>query len=332
MTRHNRRDTALVLLAGLVLAVSVLRLLVGEAMPRDGQGGVDWAMFARFIELRADRVLMGLVVGAALGVSGTILQALLRNPLASPYILGVSSGAALGVMVCLAGWLWFLGPVATPLAAFTGASATMAMVYAFAQKRGCVDPIGLLLVGVIVNALNGAAIMFINYLNPNGLRSDMVRWMMGSLDEGVSRATTLGIGAVVLLGTWLCSSLGRAMDAGSFSDSEARSMGVNIHRMRLTLFSMAGLMTAGSVMIAGPIGFVGLIAPHLVRLLIGPMHGPLVIGSALMGAALVVLADAAVKYVAVEWQIGQMPLGVITALVGGPFFIAMLRPQLGRTL
>ena len=279
--------------------------------------------------VRIDRVLIGVAVGAALAVSGALLQALLRNPLASPYVLGISTGAALGVMMSWAGWLAFIGPLDDAAAAAGGALITLFVVYLLGQRRGRIDPLGLLLVGVIVNAIGGAAIMFIQYATPHGLRADMAVWMLGYLNMDVPREPTIYfILTVIGVGTALGVLLGRAMDVASFSDDEAYGLGVSLGWLRLVLFVIAGLMTAGAVTLAGPIGFVGLIAPHLVRLMIGPGHSALVLGSALAGVVLVVGADTAIRILDVGQ--GMMPLGVITALIGGPVFLMLLRPQLGR--
>jgi iron complex transport system permease protein len=318
----TRTVATLVGLAALLALAAVGRLVVGDTP--------GWPTSPDVLAIRVDRLLLGLIVGSALGVSGTVLQALLRNPLASEYVLGISTGAALGVMAAWAGWLVVISEAMTQTAAIAGALATMAVVYALAQRRGRVDPIGLILVGVIVNALNGAAIMFINYLNPHGLRGDMVRWMMGHLDDNVARSVVLGVGGVTLLGWAVAAAMGRAMDVATFSDSEAMSMGVNLPRLRLVLFAVAGILTAGSVVLAGPVGFVGLICPHLVRLLIGPAHRGVVIGAGLAGALVIVSADTLIKIVGGYANIGLMPIGVLTAIVGGPVFLVLLRGQLGR--
>jgi iron complex transport system permease protein len=330
VTRWGRQTLVIVGLAALLLGAIVARLIVGEALPRLPDGHVNWDVLGNYLQLRRDRVIIGLIVGASLGAGGAVLQALLRNPLSEPYILGISSGAALGVMAAWAGWLAWLGTIATHAAALGGAMATMLIVYLLAQKRGRIDPVGLLLVGVIINALNGAAILFLNYLNPHGLRSDMARWMMGYLDESVSGGMVSTVGAITVACIGISVLLGRAMDVAAFSDAESRSLGLPLARVRLILFATAGILTAGSVMLAGPVGFVGLICPHIVRLLAGPSSTAVVLGSALAGGVIVIGADAAIKFAAVHAQIGLMPLGVLTALIGGPMFLVLLRPHLGR--
>lgn len=316
-------------LAAALLIFAAARMLIGESIPRDAAGEIIWDFFGEYLWLRAGRVAVAVVVGAALSAAGAILQSLLRNPLASPYVLGVSTGAAVGVVLAWSGWIVAVGVIGANAAALIGALGTMAIVYALAQKRGRIDPIGLLLVGVILNSINAAAIMFIQSLEPN-LTTDLMSWMMGHLSDNTTAAMLAGIAGVTLAGVAIAAWLGPAMDLATFSDTEARAMGVSLDRLRLVLFAVAGVLTAGAVMLAGPIGFVGLICPHAVRLMIGPAHRWVVIGSAMAGGIVVIGADAATKLIDTGLSVGQLPIGVLTALIGGPVFIAMLRPQLGR--
>ncbi|MHB1156206.1 MAG: FecCD family ABC transporter permease [Phycisphaerales bacterium] len=322
----SSRDMAVLISLGvLLIAVSIARIGVG------GWYGLD-ALGRSVLNERLRELGMGLSVGAALAVGGTLLQALLRNPLASPYLLGVSSGAALGVV---ANQLLMYLHVYVSMrllgdesAAVIGAIASLLVVYALSQKRGTIDPLGLLLVGVIVNAINGAAIMFINYIVPNGMRGNIALWMMGYLSSSVDWDTLLMVMLITIAAIGVAVWLGRAMDVATFSDAEAHSMGLNLNLLRLGVFGLAGVLTAGSVLLAGPIGFVGLICPHLVRLLLGPRHRLLIVGSAMAGGALVVGAEVVIKLTNVGQ--GNMPVGVVMAIIGGPVFLWMLRPQLGR--
>lgn len=327
MSKSDRRNQLFVL-SLLIAATGVfgLRLLVGE--------GLNWPATGEIAGLRLQRAAIGTVIGAALAVAGTLLQALLRNPLASPYVVGISSGAAAGVMLNSIGALGFVAAagivkdIGDQTAALAGALATMAAVYVLGQKRGRLDPLGLLLVGVIVNAINGAAIMFINFMSTPADRGQMALWLLGYINEEAGWATIGWVAAVTAMASGAAWACGRSMDLASFSDAEAHSMGVSMARLRLTLFVLAGLLVSGSVVLAGPIGFVGLICPHLVRLLIGPSHRPLILGSACAGAGLVIGADIAVKLL--DRGQGLMPIGILTAIIGGPVFLMMLRPQLGR--
>lgn len=316
----------------LVVMVCVARLLIGNEIcwPND-----------EILRLRSFRLVSGLTVGAALSVAGVLLQALLRNPLASPYILGVSSGAALGWVAGKIGWVvvlgWVIGDAAWSgmlagylaiLSPLAGALATLVVIYVLAQKRGQLDPLGLLLVGVIVNAINGAIIMFIHYRDPHGLGVDLNRWMMGYINEGISWGVLWCMAGVVLCGILIAVVMGRSVDVATFSDAEAHALGLHLPRLRLGMFGLAGLLTAASVQLAGPIGFVGLVCPHIVRLMIGPRHTLLLIGGALAGGALVVGADTLIKLL--DMGKGLMPLGVLMVVIGGPVFLWMLRGQLGR--
>ena len=161
-----------------------------------------------------------------------------------------------------------LGP--NQIVATIGAGLTMLVVYLLGRRRGVIDPVGLILVGVVISTLNGAAIMVIQYLVPAGLKDDLARWMMGYIDEGTSATTITTVAIVTLVGLVVTFATGRAMDVATFSDAEAVSMGVNLPRLRTVLFAVATLLAAGAVVLAGPIAFVGLISPHLARLLLGP--------------------------------------------------------------
>ncbi len=334
--RHRRPATVFIVLGVLLALAAIARLAVGEPIPRLDGGAIDWDKLGQYLSFRTDRLLIGLFVGSSLAVSGALLQALLRNPLASPYILGISSGAALGVV--LGAWVAgasVLGVVTLShgftehVAAVVGALGVMAVVYLLAQRRGWIDPLGLLLVGVIVNAINGAAIMFFTYLIAPLEKARMAEYMMGYFNENASLTLILSVGGVLTVCMVIAALLGRAMDVATLSDAEATSLGLSLRTLRLGLFALACILTAGTVVLAGPIGFVGLIAPHLVRLALGPAHRPLVIGSALAGAVLVVGADAAVKAVdAYVHPIGLLPVGIITAMIGGPVFLWMLRRSL----
>lgn len=326
-SKLDRRGRVVLVALGLLLVgTSLARLMIGDTIGWPDRG---------ILELRALRLGIGLSVGASLAVSGALLQALLRNPLASPYILGLSSGATLGYVLVgflpLAAWPVALQFGADQTGAFIGALAVMALVYALGQRRGWIDPVAILLVGVIVNAMNGAVIMFLSVVAPPNLRSHMTLWMLGYMDENVGWTLLSLVAGMTLVGVVISTALGRAMDVAVFSASEAHSMGLDLRRLRAVLFVLAGLLTAGSVLLAGPIGFVGLVCPHLVRLLIGPRHRSLIIGSALSGAILIVAADTVIKVSSDSLQT-LLPIGVFTALIGGPVFLLCLWPRLGRRI
>ena len=283
--------------------------------------------------VRWTALAVGAIAGSSLAVSGVLLQALLRNPLASPFVLGISAGAGLGVAVAI-----FLGsnasgvsPDATAhaMAALVGALAVLGLVYTLSQRRGWLDPISLILVGVIVSSICAALIMFLHHLTPTGLlQGQMIRWMMGRIPEQASATTLTVAGAIAITGVAVGVAMGRAMDAATLADDEARSIGLAVRPLRVSMFLLAGALTAGAVALCGPIGFVGLIAPHAARLILGPRHAVLVVGAALAGVALVVGADASRQ--AIQLGTGRMPIGVFTALVGGPAFIWLLRTGRGQ--
>ncbi len=270
------------------------------------------------------------IVGASLAAAGMALQALLRNPLAEPYILGVSSGAGIGVLLGIV----FVERTAAsygltrPLLAFAGALGACAVVYGVAQRRGRLDPYSLLLSGVIVNAFNGAVMLLIYLMaRPADIR-EFAHWGMGRISD-VPKPELMGVCLLAVLFGWAVLLLrGAAFNALSLGDDVARSAGVSVALLRVETFVFASLMTAAAVALAGPIGFVGLIVPHIARLLVGPDHRRLVIASGFGGAVFLMLADTACR-TWVGTQMGEIPVGVITAFLGGPFFIWLLRRKRG---
>lgn len=324
--RHLR---GLAILAALALIAAALRILIDRdndgvislAWPRPDYAWVRWTALA-----------VGVTVGAGLSTSGVLLQALLRNPLASPFILGITAGAGLGVMTAL-----YLAHVAGVDSTWTatsvgpaliGALAVMGVVYMLAQRRGWIDPVSLVLVGVIVSAVCGALIMLLQHLVPSGLHGEITRWMMGRIPESTPTSSLVIAGGLSSGGVVIATVMGRSMDAATLGDDEARSVGLSLGPLRVWMFLLAGALTAGAVALCGPIGFVGLVAPHAARLVLGPHHTPLVLGAALAGVILVVGADVARQ--AIDLNGGRMPIGVFTALIGGPAFIWLLRTGRGQ--
>jgi len=324
--RHVR---GLGILAALAATAAVLRILID----RDTAGAIALAWpEPEYAWLRWTALAVGATVGASLATSGVLLQALLRNPLASPFILGITAGAGLGVMTAM-----YLGHLSGSASSWTatsvtpalvGALAVMGVVYTLAQRRGWIDPVSLVLVGVIVSAICGALIMLLQHLVPAGLHGEITRWMMGRIPQSAPTSTLVFAGGLSVAGVAIATVMGRAMDAATLGDDEARSVGLSLGPLRVWLFLLAGALTAGAVALCGPIGFVGLIAPHAARLVLGPHHTPLVIGAALAGVILVVGADVARQ--AIDLGTGRMPIGVFTALIGGPAFIWLLRTGRGQ--
>lgn len=327
MTR--RQTIGMIALVVVAIALAFVRWMV-DRDPVEGLG-FAWPDEA-YAGFRRNSIIIAAAIGAALAVSGVLLQALLRNPLASPFILGLSSGAGLGVMVAMyVGYVtgyeaMRTGTNAGP--ALIGAMMVLAVVYTLGRRRGLLDPLSLVLVGVIASAMCGALIMFLQRLVPGGLRGELAVWMMGRIPQSLPNLQMIFLCGLAIFGVAVATMLGRAMDAATLGDDEARSVGLAVGPMRLGLFLLAGALAAVTVAIAGPIAFVGLIAPHAARLIVGPQHGPLVPAAALAGAALIIAADATSQ--ALDFGAGRMPVGVFTALIGGPAFIWLLKSGKGQ--
>jgi iron complex transport system permease protein len=270
---------------------------------------------------RAPRVFLGALVGAALSAAGVAFQALLRNPLADPYVLGVSGGAAAaGTAAALVGGASILGIWTRPAFAFGGALGAVALVYAFGRVRGALVPHVALLAGVVVNALAGAVILALRlFLAPFAV-ADALAWLTGSLGtvDGM-RVAALGVYALVALVVLGWSAVD--MNALSLGEEAARSVGVHVERARRVIFFAASLLTAAAVAFAGPIGFVGIVVPHAVRLLVGVSYRRILVLSLLGGAGFLVLADVLARSV-LRGQ--ELPIGVVTAILGVPFFVLVL--------
>jgi len=324
--RHLR---GLLILVCLATVAAVLRIVIDRGP--EGHIALAWPR-PEYAWLRWTALAVGATVGSSLATSGVLLQALLRNPLASPAILGITTGAALGVMTAM-----YVGHVTGMDSAWTstsvtpalaGALAVMGVVYVLSQRRGRLDPVSLVLVGVIVSAVCGALIMLLQHLVPSGLHGEILRWMMGRIPEATPAMSLAVAGAMAASGIVIAMSMGRAMDAATLGDDEARSVGLSLGALRIWLFLLAGALTAGAVALCGPIGFVGLIAPHAARLLLGPHHTPLVPAAALAGIILVVGSDVARQVI--DLGAGRMPIGIFTALIGGPAFIWLLLTGRGQ--
>jgi iron complex transport system permease protein len=276
-----------------------------------------------FFVARLPRVFAGALVGAALAAAGVVFQALLRNPLATPFTLGVSAGASLGAMLAIVfGAVVSAGPFsAVPLASLTGATIAAAIVYRLAtmQDRAMSTTV-LLLAGVTLNSFFSALIVFVQYIADFAQLYRAVRWIMGDLDVGsfepiVAALPMLAIAFAMF--AWLPSSL-NLLSVGS---DAAASRGVDVGRTQRLAFVSASLATAGAVSLAGPIGFIGIVVPHLVRLMVGVDHRIVLPASALFGASFLVVCDLAARTLLAPLEI---PVGVITAMLGGPFFLWLL--------
>jgi iron complex transport system permease protein len=251
----------------------------------------------------------------------------MRNVLASPDVLGVSSGASLGVMlgVYMGVGVGAAGAAWQGIPALAGAIGALLAVLALSRRAGIVDPSALIIVGVVVSVLCGAGVVFVQHLMPD-VGYSSVRLLMGGLSDETSTLTLAVCAACTLTCTALAAKLGPTLDAAALSPDEAMSLGVRLGHLRLIALLLTGLLTAAAVVLAGPVGFIGLIAPHAARALLGigaSRHRAVVIGASLLGAAIVALADALIRLI--DLGAGRMPLGVLTALVGGPTLVLLLR-------
>lgn len=330
MARHQPALTAapqrgLPLLAGLAIAAAaslVFALAAGSVTVGWGElwavltGRGDALARSLVVELRLPRALSAFATGGMLALAGALMQVLLRNPLADPYILGVSGGASAGALTCLTlglGGLWLTA------SAFGGALFSMVLVFALAHGRGRWTPTRLLLTGVVVAAGWGAVISFILATGPNTALRGMLFWLLGDL----AHADRPGAALVVLVaGLAFALTTARHLNVLAFGELKAQTLGVPVAGLRVRLYVLASLLTAAAVTIAGNIGFVGLIVPHLVRLVVGNDHRILLPAAVLLGATLLVVADTLARTVLAPQQ---LPVGVITALIGVPLFLYLLQ-------
>lgn len=273
------------------------------------------------LNLRLPRILLALITGAALAVVGASLQALFRNPLADPYIVGVSSGAALFASIAI-----FFGLVAfIPLAGFLGALSTMYIVYNLAKIGSRVPIDTLLLAGVVMSASLSALIALIMALMGENMHTIMF-WLMGNMTESNPYLITLVL-IIVLAGVLILYALSRDMNSLLFGEETAQHLGVDAERLKRRIFIIASLITGAVVSVTGLIGFVGLIIPHTVRIVTGPDHRLLIPCSALAGGTFLILTDALARTIIAP---AEIPIGVVTAIMGGPFFLFLLVRKKGR--
>jgi iron complex transport system permease protein len=306
------------------LAVGVERVDFARALA--DRRSLDAAIL---FDARAPRVLLGALVGAALSAAGVAFQALLRNPLADPYVLGVSGGAAAaGTAAALVGGAGALGLWTRPAFAFCGALGAVAAVFAFGRVRGALVPHVALLAGVVVNALAGAVILALRTLLAPFALAEALGWLTGTLGA-VDGARLVVLGAYAITALAVLAFAAVDMNALALGEEAARTVGVDVERARRVIFFAASLLTAAAVAFAGPIGFVGLVVPHALRRLVGADHRLLLPASILGGAAFLVLADTAARLAFVA--LGTEPsVGVLTALVGAPLFLIILRRRGGE--
>ncbi len=284
--------------------------------------GVDFAPTDESVVwvIRVPRMILAALVGAGLGVSGAALQGLFRNPLADPSLIGVSSGAAFAVALAVLIGLTSTAVFIQPLVAFVGGLIFTLGIYSFARSGGRAQMATMLLVGIAVNALLASAISFILSLSDDAALRDIVYWILGSLGGSVWNFVFTA-GPLILLAIAILIRQSGALNLLTLGDAEARHLGVPVERAQFTIVTAAALATGAGVAVAGVVGFVGLVAPHLVRLAVGPDHRRLIPASAVAGAILVLGADLGARTIVAP---AELPLGVVTALIGTPVFLYLI--------
>ncbi|MBL8987103.1 MAG: iron ABC transporter permease [Gemmatimonadetes bacterium] len=307
------------MILGLAVGATALTpadLLAGLLDPGGRAGIIVW-------DLRLPRVLLAFLVGGSLGVSGAALQALVRNPLAEPYLLGISGGAGLGAVAAIA--LGLTGLAAIPLAAFAGAVASAAVVYGVAAVQGSrLEPRVLVLVGVVVAAFCGAITTALLTMSEAAQLRNAFLWLMGGFGAASWPAVAVFSGYAVLpLGALLGGA--RALDLLSLGDEPAHALGLETESAKRLVFVATALLTAASVAVSGMIGFVGLVAPHAIRGWLGPLHRRLLPAVFVASGSLLMLADALARTV---MRPAELPIGAITALIGVPLFAFLVRRSL----
>jgi iron complex transport system permease protein len=279
-------------------------------------------------QVRLGRALLGALVGGALAAAGVTCQTLVRNPLAEPYVLGVSSGAAVGAALAIAAGVGQGVPLAG--AAFAGALGALALIYRLGVVRGRMVPHVVLLAGVVFNSFAWAVIVALAALSRPGTTAEMLIWLMGSLSA--PDWSHLGVAAVVIgAGIAVLIVLAPRMNALVLGDEGAHTVGVDVPPTRRALLVTASLLTAAAVAMAGPIGFVGIIVPHALRLVVGPDHRILIPASALGGALFLSLCDTLTRLAFLPLG-SEPPVSVLTALLGGPFFLLLLWQKRGERM
>jgi iron complex transport system permease protein len=330
MTRWSASRLILTLLISALIwaALATTCLTVGST------GEFGWPSNREVFRIRLDAVLVASLVGAALAEAGVVYQAILQNALADPYLLGVSSGAT------LFSYLWQLPAFTAGLvigeqtSAFVGALVAVAIVFLLASRRGRLEPITMLLVGVIVNAVNGSVFLLLNTIVKDPARpGGPIALLVGGLQTNLTIASTeVKLAALVIALGWACLfSFSGQLNVALLSESEATGLGVRIHRLRWFAMIIASLITASAVAISGPIGFIGLVCPHLARSIVGNDQRRLLPISTALGAGLLAIADAASRKLSMMGSVQTvLPVGVLTGLLGGPFFLLLLWKRRGR--
>ncbi|WP_439081033.1 FecCD family ABC transporter permease [Streptomyces sp. WL006] len=287
--------------------------LGGQALDRVGES-VLW-------NVRLPRVVLALLVGASLGCAGALMQGVFGNPLAEPGVIGISAGAAVGAVASIALGLSFFGNWTITVCAFVAGLATVLLVYALSRSGGRTEVVTLILTGIAVNAFAGALIGLFIFFADNAQITQITFWQLGSLSQA-TWPKVLAVLPCAVAGLLIAPFYARKLDLLALGERPARHLGVDVERLRIVLVLVVALLTAAAVAVAGIISFVGLLVPHLLRMANGPGHRFLVPASALGGGVILVAGDLAARTVAAP---AELPLGVLTALFGSPFFFWLLR-------
>ncbi len=297
-----------------------------QALPAWGEyftiSNAEWSQDARIMSLRIPRMILAWIAGGALATAGAVVQTLLRNSLATPYTLGIASAGSFGAFLALAvPSLAIFGGLSSVIFSLTTSLLCLLIVLRIARSSRRAD--GLLLAGITLNFLFGAGVMFVRYLADPFQLATMERWMLGSLNA-VQMETALAPMPWVIAGLIIIITHIPALDQLAFDEEVAAARGIRVQRAKAILLLGAGLLTAGVVAYTGPIGFLGLLIPHAVRWFTGLRHGILIPASFLAGGAFLVLADLLARTLELGGRNSELPVGIVTAMVGGPFFLALL--------
>lgn len=317
---------ALVILAAVMAVCSMIgdkRLSLGKIFAGPGALPGENTDYEIFFGVRLPRIILAAIIGAALAGAGVVLQALLRNPLADPYILGISSGAGLGaitaILLNIPIALWGGSPIA--IFAFIGAIGTVWLVWTIGYFTARSQMTSLLLAGVVVNAFFSAVIMFLTSIASSQELQATVFWLMGNIKQDIDLSVVWVHTILVFAGLAVLFSLCAKLNVLSFGEEQAQNIGISPGRVRLIGFGVSAVITALAVSLSGLVGFVGLIVPHAVRLVFGPDHRQLLPLSAITGAIFLIVADTIARIIVAP---AQLPVGVVTAIAGGPFFLILL--------
>ncbi|MGW0781498.1 FecCD family ABC transporter permease [Streptomyces sp. NPDC002913] len=297
--------------------------VLSSVQHRVGLGGQSLDRVAESVlwNVRLPRVVLALLVGASLGCAGALMQGVFGNPLAEPGVIGISSGAAVGAVASIALGLNFFGNWTITVCAFVSGLFTVLLVYVLSRSGGRTEVVTLILTGIAVNAFAGALIGLFIFFADNAQITQITFWQLGSLSQA-TWPKVLAVLPCAMLGLLVAPFYAKKLDLLALGERPARHLGVDVERLRIVLVLVVALLTAAAVAVAGIISFVGLLVPHLLRMANGPGHRFLVPGSALGGALVLVAGDLAARTVAVP---AELPLGVLTALFGSPFFFWLLR-------